>query len=467
MEFTERPRALCVFIHFINMILLAMYKRILSRTTAITLLLLLVSSASAEESRWGADYFPNVILTSHEGDTFSFFDDLIKDKVVVINFIYTTCPDVCPLETAQLTRVQSIMGDRLGKDVFFYSITIDPDVDTPEVLKEYRNKFGAKWQFFTGDEQQIVTLRRKLGLYIEDIEGGENNHNVNMIMGNQTTGRWMRRSPFENPYVLADQIGNWLHGWKSPQLGNDYTNAPDLRNISPGEQLFRTRCVSCHTVDGSADTTIGPDLLAVTQRRDRTWLINWLRNPDKMLEEQDPIAIEMYNRFNQIPMPNMSLTQVDVMDVLKYIEEESEKVLDVNRPAIESVAKPTRFKPGSDIVAVMNAWVREALPGSKTNAGYMTLINVGHNELKVTSVDSGIFGEVQIHNMTRVDGLMKMQKIDELVIPVGDQVVLKPGGMHLMLMQPQRDVVKGETVGMILNFASGRSQSMTVIVSDK
>lgn len=444
-----------------------MYKRIYFKVTTLIILLVVTSNVFSEESRWGADYFPNIALTSHDGKTLHFFDDMIKDKVVVINFIYTTCPDVCPLETAQLTRVQGLLGDRLGKDVFFYSITIDPDVDTPEVLKEYRDKFGAKWQFLTGDETQITNLRRKLGLYIEDIGGGENNHNVNMIMGNQATGRWMKRSPFENPYVLADQLGNWLHGWKSPQLGDNYTNAPDLRNVSPGEQLFRTRCVSCHSIDGSDDTTIGPDLLGVTQRRDRTWLINWLRNPDKMLEEKDPIAIEMYNRFNQIPMPNMSLTQVDVMDVLKYIEEESIEVLDVDRPARQTVAKPTRFKPGSDIVAVMNAWVREALPGSKTNAGYMTLINVGHDELKITSVDSDNFGVVEIHRMTTVNGLMKMQKIDELVIPVGEQVVLKPGGMHLMLMQPQRDVVKDETVGMILNFASGRSQSITILVADK
>ena len=76
--------------------------------------------------RWGANYFPNVPLTNHEGKQVRFFDDLIKDKVVVINFIYTTCPDSCPLETARLVEVQRILGDRVGRDVFMYSITIDP-----------------------------------------------------------------------------------------------------------------------------------------------------------------------------------------------------------------------------------------------------------------------------------------------------------------------------------------------------
>ncbi len=445
-----------------------MNKRIFSIHVIVLAICIMGITVHAEESRWGADYFPNTILTSQDGEQFLFFDDLIKDKVVVINFIYTTCPDVCPLETAQLTRVQSVLGDRLGQDVFFYSITIDPDVDTPEALKQYRDKFGANWQFFTGDEQEIITLRRKLGLYIEDIGGSENNHNVNMIMGNQKTGRWMRRSPFENPYVLADQIGNWLHGWKSPQLGDDYSNAPDLRNVSPGEQLFRTRCLSCHTIDGSSHRDIGPDLLGVTRRRDRTWLIKWLRDPDQMLKDKDPIAISLYDQFNQIPMPNMSLTQVDVMDVLKYIEEETDNVLKGNVPAQQtSGPSPTRFQPGSDTLAVMNAWVREALPGSTRNAGYMTLINVQHEVVNLVSVDTDDFDKAEIHTMSRVDGLMKMESVDQLAVPVGEQVILKPGGMHLMLIGPKKDYLKGDTVSMILNFASGHSQTVTVAVSDK
>lgn len=417
------------------------------------------------QARWGADYFPNTELTNQDGETFYFFDDLIKDKVVVINFIYTTCPDVCPLETAQLTRVQRILGDRLGKDVFFYSITIDPDVDTPEVLKDYRKRFGAQWDFFTGDEQEIITLRRKLGLYIEDIGGSENNHNVNMIIGNQTTGRWMKRSPFENPYVLADQIGNWLHGWKSPQIVKDYANAPRLRNISSGEQLFRTRCISCHTIDGSNDADIGPDLLGVTRRRDRNWLIRWLREPDEMLKEEDPIAMEMYNAYNQIAMPNMSLTQVDIMDLLKYMDEETDNQLGKAEPAEDRVV--VQAEPGKDIVAVMNAWVREALPGARVNAGFMTLINVGEHDQEITSVASSAFESVELHQMSNVDGLMKMEKLDSVVVPAGGQVSLKPSGMHLMMMRPKEDLLKGHVVDITLNFASGNHQVLNVAVNDK
>ncbi len=434
-------------------------------TAALVLLLAFAAEPTLAESRWGAKYFPNVELTSHTGEKLRFFDDLIKDKVVVINFIYTTCPDVCPMETAQLTRVQRILGDRLGHDVFFYSITIDPDHDTPEVLKDYRDRFGAKWTFLTGDEQDIISLRRKLGLYIEDIGGGENNHNVNMIMGNQKTGRWMKRSPFENPYVMADQIGNWLHGWKMPQELKDYASVPELRNMSAGEKLFRTRCTSCHTIDGTSDSEIGPDLLGVTRRRDRTWLINWMRAPDEMLANQDSIAIEMYNRFNQIPMPNMDLSQVDVKDLINYMQAETDRVL--GDDATATAGNLSAAAPDEDVVATMNAWVREALPGAPVNAGYMTLINLGREDLKLESVDAENFGKVEIHNMATVDGMMKMQRVAELTIPASGKVSLKPGGMHLMLMQPEQELASGDQVRMKLNFSSGRSQTLTLSVRDQ
>jgi len=219
-------------------------------------------------SPWGANYFPNVELITQDGETVRFFDDLIKDKIVVINFIYTSCPDTCPLETAQLVKVQNLLGERVGKDVFFYSISIDPENDTPEALSEYRQRFGAKWTFLTGNNEDIISLRRKLGLYIEEIQDGSNNHNVSMIIGNQATGQWMKRSPFENTYVLADQVGNWLSGWKSVQPDKDYADAPELRSISLGEQLYRTRCATCHTVTGNElPGALGPDLLGVTERR--------------------------------------------------------------------------------------------------------------------------------------------------------------------------------------------------------
>jgi protein SCO1/2 len=181
-----------------------------------------------------------------------FFDDLIKDKVVAINFIFTGCGDSCPVETARLRQVQKLLGDRVGQDIFFYSISIDPYNDTPTTLKRYAEKFaiGPGWTLLTGEAADIEQLRRSLGLYIEGLENGRSkDHNLSLIIGNQSTGRWMKASPFESPYILADRLANSLHNWKTASAQNlDYTQAPAIRPPSAGEQLFRTRCSSCHTV---------------------------------------------------------------------------------------------------------------------------------------------------------------------------------------------------------------------------
>ena len=103
---------------------------------------------------WGANYFPNVPLITQDGTTVHLYDDLLKGKAVAINLIYTSCKDECPLETARLVQVQRLLGERVGKDIFFYSISIDPKRDTPAVLKAYAEKFGVGpgWLFLTGNE---------------------------------------------------------------------------------------------------------------------------------------------------------------------------------------------------------------------------------------------------------------------------------------------------------------------------
>jgi protein SCO1/2 len=285
--------------------------------------------------RWGAGYFPDVTLTAHDGRRVRFFDDLIKDKVVLINFIYTTCPDTCPLETARLLEVKKILGDRVGKDVFFYSITVDPENDTPEVLKAFADNWGIPegWNFLTGDPDDLVLVRRKLGVSTADARSGQlKDHDLNMVIGNQATGRWMKRSPFENPYVLANQLGSWLHNWKTASLEKrDFADAPELRQITTGEDLFRTRCAACHTI-GQGDVLdvaarrVGPDLHNVTELRERAWLVRWLAEPDEMLAEKDPLATSLLAQYKNIPMPNLQLTETDVAQLLGYLEQESRRV---------------------------------------------------------------------------------------------------------------------------------------------
>jgi copper(I)-binding protein/cytochrome oxidase Cu insertion factor (SCO1/SenC/PrrC family) len=420
------------------------------------------------KSPWGANYFPNTPLITQDGEDVRFFDDLIEGKVVLVNFIYTACVDTCPLETAQLVRVQRILGDRLGKDVFFYSISIDPEHDTPAVLAEYKERFGANWTFLTGEESEIIHLRRKLGLYVEEIQDGSLNHNVNMIIGNQATGRWMKRSPFENPYVLADQLGNWLTDWRAPQpKGQDYANAPKLRNISRGEQLYRTRCAICHTVTGvEPEDALGPDLLGIADRREETWLLNWLRAPDQVLESGDPIALALFAQWDNVAMPNMRLNQQEATDLLTYIDDETLRI--TGQAAEQGTRTPTTMLAASsseDVVGIMSAWVRETDAAAKANAGYMTLLNVADEDVTLVNIESEAFEKIEMHQMATVDGLMKMRQVTERVIPAKGQARFAPGGWHLMLLGPRQHLTTGETIDMTLVFDSGVQQTVSVKVA--
>lgn len=294
-------------------------------TAAALLLGAAPAPAAPPGSPWGANYFPNVPLVNQDGTRLRFYDDLIKDKVVMINFMYATCHDACPLETAKLRQVQEALGERVGRDIFMYSITITPEHDTPPVLKAYMDKFKVApgWQFLTGTEADITLLRQKLGLYDEG--EARTDHTMNLIVGNEATGQWKQRSSFDNPKLLARVLGDELFNFSKPRTGADrsYAEAPRIA-INPGEDLFRRRCQVCHTV-GAGDT-VGPDLLGVTDRRDRAWLVRWLKEPDRMLAEGDPVATALYAKYQELPMPNLRLGDADALALIGYLEAESRRV---------------------------------------------------------------------------------------------------------------------------------------------
>lgn len=294
----------------------------------------LAVTAQAAGTAWGVEYFPNIPLVDQDGKPARFFDDLIKDKVVAINFMFTSCADACPLETARLRQVQEILGERVGKDIFMYSISIDPVRDQPAVLKAYAAKYqtGPGWSFYTGRKEDITRLRTRLGLLADGLEAAKlKNHRLTMIIGNQATGQWMKASPYENPYILADQLGSWLHNWKTPNPNQvSYAQAPKLRTVSKGEDLFRTRCAACHTLGDtgvrSARKELGPDLLYVTRRRDRDWLDRWIAEPDKMIAAKDPVAIALLGQYDNVPMPNLRLSRDETEQICDYLEEETRRV---------------------------------------------------------------------------------------------------------------------------------------------
>lgn len=285
---------------------------------------LLEAGPASGANRWGADYFPNVALTTHDGKTVRFYDDLLKGKSVVINVIFTDCKDVCPLETANLVQLQKQLGDRVGKDVFFYSISIDPRRDTPEVLKAYAEKFGAGgpgWLFLTGRPEDIKLITRKLGL-IRDRDkptSRESHHASYLMLGIEPSGLWTRKHAVDNPRFLAATMGTFF-GWKDTQPQTSYAEARPLL-LQDGQRLFQSRCSACHTI-GQGDK-MGPDLLDVTARRERAWLARYIQAPDEVLAAGDPIATALYNKYKKVGMPNLRLSSSEVTELFSYLEAHS------------------------------------------------------------------------------------------------------------------------------------------------
>ncbi|MET0649220.1 MAG: SCO family protein [Pyrinomonadaceae bacterium] len=135
-------------------------------------------------------WFSDVELINQDGEKLRFYSDVLKGKTVVVNAFFTTCTSVCPPMNRSMEKIQEAFGDRVGKDVFLVSITVDPATDTPVRLKEYASKFhaGKGWTFLTGKKENLDWALYKLGQYVEDKES----HKTVIIVGNEATGLWKK-----------------------------------------------------------------------------------------------------------------------------------------------------------------------------------------------------------------------------------------------------------------------------------
>jgi protein SCO1/2 len=283
-----------------------------------------INSSAYDNTRWGAGYFPNVELTTQDGTKVHFYDDLLKGKMVVIELIYTRCVDACPLETARLAQVQRMLGDRVGKEIFFYSISIDPEQDTPKVLKEYAEKYhaGPGWFFLTGKKDDIDLISQKMGLYTPPDARNRDGHTPAILIGNEATGQWMRNSATDNPRFLSILIGDWLNSWKNQHKETkSYADVSPLNIADKGQYIFATHCSACHTI-GRGDK-IGPDLQGVTSQRDRAWLARFIARPDQMIAAGDPVATELFRKYKQVNMPDLRLADVDINSLIDYMQAQS------------------------------------------------------------------------------------------------------------------------------------------------
>ena len=152
------------------------------------------------------EHFPNVLLTTQDKKTIRFYDDVIKDRIVMIQFMFTQCDRYCPMVTPNLVKVQKELQRQAPNKVTMISITVDPTHDTPEVLKQYSDKFHVQsgWQFLTGQKNDIDRIRSGLGVY--DPEEKKTEHLNVLTIGKEPTGQWLAMEALATPDDIVQTV---------------------------------------------------------------------------------------------------------------------------------------------------------------------------------------------------------------------------------------------------------------------
>jgi protein SCO1 len=151
-----------------------------------------------------AKYFTNLPLLTQYGTRVKFYDDLIQGKIVLINTMFTHCTMICSPMTQNLAKVQEYLGADWANNVHIISITVDPETDSPDVLKKFAAGFnsGPKWTFVTGKRENIDWVLYKLGAYTERAD----EHYSLLIVGNETTGEWMKIFALAKPEDIVAAV---------------------------------------------------------------------------------------------------------------------------------------------------------------------------------------------------------------------------------------------------------------------
>lgn len=156
--------------------------------------------AAATPAGPARNYFGEIPLVNQDGQTMRLYSDLLQGKVVVIDFMFTSCTGACPVMSNNFAKIQEWLGDRLGKDVHLISVSVDPVNDTPAKLKEYAERYKARpgWYFLTGSKENVDAALRKLGNYVETPEAHQNL----FIIGNERSGLWKKAFGLSAPDAL-------------------------------------------------------------------------------------------------------------------------------------------------------------------------------------------------------------------------------------------------------------------------
>lgn len=189
-----------------------------------------------------SDGFSNIKLQTQFGETVEFYEDLIRDKAVIVNFFYSTCAKACPGTSAQIAKMIDDLGPSIGEDITMLSLSIDPKVDNPARMKEYWKVFGSKpgWLMLTGDEDEINRVRRQMGVYDLDpvIDADKTQHAGILTFGNDRTNRWAALPAFMHRERMLETI---LHTTKDSVWGRSASTKTPVTPFSNSAESFKAR----------------------------------------------------------------------------------------------------------------------------------------------------------------------------------------------------------------------------------
>lgn len=161
-------------------------------------------AAAGEPGSAGTISIPDVELVDQSGSKVRFYSDLVKDRVVAMNFVFTTCTTVCPPMGASFARLQRILDERGVDGVELISVSVDPAVDTPQRLEAWGEKFGRAdgWTLVTGSRPDVNRLLKALQVFTPDKE----EHSPIVLVGDDARDQWTRAYGLTPPARLADLV---------------------------------------------------------------------------------------------------------------------------------------------------------------------------------------------------------------------------------------------------------------------
>jgi len=149
----------------------------------------------------------DIVLVNQDGQQVAIASEVIGDRIVVVDFVYTTCTTVCPVLSATFRQIQERLGDRLGDDVVLASVSVDPLRDTPARMKAYAGKLGAAdgWVWLTGKKQNVTKVLEAFGAYTPNFE----DHPSMILVGDGQSREWARFLGFPSARQILDKVNEF------------------------------------------------------------------------------------------------------------------------------------------------------------------------------------------------------------------------------------------------------------------